>query len=158
MDLINKLPVVLAAAAAFVVGAYGYANGHRSGGIYANMCLALICFYGVGYLVRYTVQKTGEEYREKTERAPEEDELVYSLDGGRRGAAGGGRGGEDGDGDGEGEGGGEAEGPGGGAGGGPPQGQAAGRPQGQDRGDDGQFTEGLPAEGGPRGDGDGTDA
>ena len=56
MEIVNNLPVILAAFTAFLAGVYGYLNKLPNIRVYQNMSLFLVVFYIIGTLVKRTVK------------------------------------------------------------------------------------------------------
>lgn len=83
MEVINNLPVILAASAAFIAGLYGYLNGMPRSRVYQSMCLFLIAFYIVGTFIKFTTKKIWEENEEKLARlssaGAEPDSAVFAA-------------------------------------------------------------------------------
>ena len=86
MEVINNLPVILAALTAFLAGLYGYMNNMPNIRIYQNMCLFLVVFYIIGMLTKRTLTGIWEDIKAKTGEPPENERL--SLHGSLAGSAG----------------------------------------------------------------------
>ncbi|MCL2058727.1 MAG: hypothetical protein FWH01_06660, partial [Oscillospiraceae bacterium] len=97
MEILNNLPVILAASTAFLAGLYGYLNNLPNSRVYQNMSLFLIVFYIIGTLLKRTAKSIWEDVQEKAALSVEGDlmldgqdlEAIEALGGAANGAAGG---------------------------------------------------------------------
>ena len=80
MGVINNLPVILAACAALIAGAYGYFNNLPNIRVYQNMCLFLVGFYIIGFFIKRTVSGIRADLEEKIKLKEAEQEASLISD------------------------------------------------------------------------------
>ena len=78
MHYINNLPVILAALSAIIVGVYGYINRFSNTTTYKYMCLFLIIFFVIGYLIKKMILEVQEEMQARNEKTSASEDLIYN--------------------------------------------------------------------------------
>jgi hypothetical protein len=77
MEIINNLPVIISAFFTILIGLYGYVKGLPNTTVYQDMCLFLVVFYLVGFLLKRTILGIMEEVTAKAEKPVSAAELLY---------------------------------------------------------------------------------
>lgn len=86
MDYVHRLPFILGASMAIVIGVINNSTGNESKTIYIRMSVGLVVFFILGLYIRSFIYKIDEEIRKKKEEEQkiEENSVIQSTNEGAK--------------------------------------------------------------------------
>jgi len=80
MEYIYRLPFILGALAAIIIGIASYRDGVNKEGIFLKMAICMTVFFIIGMIGRNVLLKTMDELEEKRRKEQKEEELRKKLE------------------------------------------------------------------------------
>lgn len=74
MEYLHRLPFIIGAVMAVVIGAYSYNSGIDIQTVYLRMAICLVGFFIIGKYIKNAIIKTMEEIEEKREQEEQEEQ------------------------------------------------------------------------------------
>lgn len=68
MDYISKIPFIMGASAAIVIGIISYSNGYELKTVCVRMTAGMVLFFAAGVFLRRLINNIYEEVKEKNEQ------------------------------------------------------------------------------------------